>query len=70
MITTLAIDGMTCNNCVHHVGEALRGVSGVRSVEVSLPESLATVDHDDVTTLPALIAAVEEAGYTAAAPKG
>lgn len=65
MTTTLAIRGMTCNNCVRHVGEALRGVGGVVDVRVSLPDALATVDHDDVTTLPALIAAVEEAGYTA-----
>jgi copper chaperone len=66
VITTLAIEGMSCNNCVHHVGDALRGVGGVTNVQVSLPEASATVEHDEVTTLPALVAAVEAAGYTAA----
>ncbi len=65
MPTTLRITGMTCNNCVRHVGEALRGVTGVKDVAVSLPEAAAEVTHDDVTTLPALIAAVEAAGYEA-----
>lgn len=55
---------MTCNNCVRHVTTALKAVPGVAKVQVSLPDS-ATIDHDDITTLPSLVAAVEEAGYTA-----
>ena len=66
MTTTLRITGMTCNNCVRHVGEALKKVAGVANVEISLPEGQAMVDHDDLTTLPALVAAVESAGYEAA----
>jgi Cu+-exporting ATPase len=65
--TTLRIQGMTCNHCVHHVGEALRGVKGVSSVDIDLGGGAATVTHDEVTTLPALVAAVESAGYEAAA---
>jgi len=64
--TTLRITGMTCNNCVRHVDEALRKVPGVEKVVVSLPEGQAMVDHDDLTTIPALLAAVESAGYEAA----
>ncbi len=66
MTTTLLITGMTCNNCVKHVGAALQKVVGVANVEVSLPEGQAVVDHDDLTTIPALVAAVESAGYEAA----
>lgn len=65
--TTLRITGMTCNNCVRHVVSALQKVPGVTKAEVSLPESQAMVDHDDLTTLPALLAAVESAGYEATA---
>jgi len=65
--TTLRITGMTCNNCVRHVGSALKTVAGVTNVEVSLPDAQAMVDHDDLTTIPALIAAVESAGYEASA---
>jgi copper chaperone CopZ len=44
--TTLRITGMTCNKCVHHVGEALRGVAGVKTVEVDLTGASAAVTHD------------------------
>jgi copper chaperone CopZ len=64
--TTLRITGMTCNNCVRHVDEALRKVAGVGQVAISLPEGQAMVDHDELTTIPALLAAVESAGYEAA----
>jgi copper chaperone len=66
VITTLRISGMTCNGCVRHVDKALRGVPGVTAVEVSLPEQRATVVHDDDAPVPALVAAVESAGYSAA----
>jgi len=57
---------MTCNNCVRHVDKALRGVSGVTAVEVSLPDQTAKIVHGDATAVPALVAAVESAGYEAA----
>ena len=65
MITTLSINGMSCNNCVQHVGGALRAVPGVTAVDVSLPDRRATVTHEAVAPS-ALIAAVESAGYEAA----
>jgi copper chaperone CopZ len=66
VITTLSIGGMSCNNCVRHVGDALRAVPGVTAVEVSLPERRATVTHGDVGPAD-LVAAVESAGYEVAA---
>jgi len=65
VITTLRITGMTCNGCVRHVDKALRGIPGVTAVEVSLPEQRAKVVHEDAASVPALLAAVESAGYTA-----
>jgi len=66
VITTLAITGMTCNGCVKHVDQALRAVPGVSAVEVSLAEHRAKVVHDPEKSLaPALIAAIEGAGYSA-----
>jgi len=64
VITTLRITGMTCNGCVKHVDKALRGVPGVRDVQVSLPDR-ASVDHDDSAPLAAMLEAVESAGYQA-----
>jgi len=68
VVTTLAIAGMTCNGCVKHVDKALRALPGVSAVEVSLADSRATIVHDPVQSpLPALVAAVVAAGYSATA---
>ena len=56
---------MTCNGCVKHVDKALRGVPGVESVTVSLPDQTAKVVHAASAAVPAMIAAVESAGYSA-----
>ena len=66
MTTTLRITGMTCNGCVRHVDKALRAVPGVESVQVSLPDQTAKVEHAESAAVQAMIAAVESAGYTAA----
>jgi copper chaperone CopZ len=59
----LDIIGMSCNQCIRHVGEALRGVAGVASVDVELGR--AKVVHDDALDVHALIAAIAAAGYDA-----
>ena len=66
-MTNLRITGMSCNNCVRHVSEALRGVPGVTKVEVTLPDR-ATVEHEGGTDK--LVAAVESAGYEAVTQPG
>jgi len=64
VITTLDINGMTCNGCVKHVDQALRAVPGVSAVEVSLAEHRAKVVHDpERSPVLGLVAAVEGAGY-------
>jgi copper ion binding protein len=66
MKTTLKISGMSCDHCVHHVTEALKGVPGVSTATVSLKDESAEVKHEDTVTLESLRAAVEEAGYEVA----
>jgi len=65
--TELAIRGMTCPNCARHVTEALQNVPGVRSATVRLEANQATVRWASVAErdIPAVIRAVEEAGYGA-----
>jgi copper chaperone CopZ len=67
MAKTIIFDvkGMTCDNCVHHVTEAIKNVSGVTSTEVSLAANSAKVEGD--FDLKQIIAAIEEEGYAAAA---
>jgi copper chaperone CopZ len=57
---------MTCGHCQAKVEQALKGVSGVYSAVVDLPDGEAEVDFDDdqVTTAQ-LIGAVKQAGYGA-----
>ena len=61
--TTFTVTGMTCDNCVHHVTEAVKGVAGVTDAQVSLDEKSAKVqgEFDEAT----IIAAIEEEGYDA-----
>jgi len=60
------VSGMTCHHCQQKVEQALRGVTGVYSAIVDLPDGIAEVDFDDDSVTPTtLVAAVERAGYTA-----
>ncbi|MBL8843566.1 MAG: cation-translocating P-type ATPase [Planctomycetes bacterium] len=62
----LEIAGMRCAGCADTLTAALRGVAGVAQVEVSYAAGLARVTGSGIE-LPALQAAVAEAGYVAAA---
>ncbi|HZU11355.1 MAG TPA: heavy metal translocating P-type ATPase [Chloroflexota bacterium] len=60
---TLDIEGMTCASCVRRVERALARVPGVDTVTVNLATEQAAVQGD--VALPALLAAVQKAGYSA-----
>jgi copper chaperone len=63
---TIAIEGMTCDNCVRHVTKALRSVNGVKSVEVDRNSARANVTFDTTKThMPALMDALKRSGYHA-----
>lgn len=63
--TTLKVEGMTCPSCIRHVNAALRGVAGVREVEVKLREGTVVVQHALGLGATPMIAALAEAGYPA-----
>ncbi len=56
--TPLAVTGMTCTACVHHVERALRGIAGVRSVRVEYPKSVAWVESASPLAIDTLNAAL------------
>ncbi len=62
MVKKIAIEGMSCGHCVARVEKALKGVTGVTAVEVSLAEKSASVTGEGLAD-EALRAAVEDAGY-------
>ncbi len=62
----LKIGGMTCASCVSRVERALKAVPGVLSASVNLATERAHISAlAGAAELPALIAAVEQAGYEA-----
>ena len=65
--TELTVTGMTCANCARHVTEAIQSVPGVHSATVSLEANQASVRWaaGAAQDVPAVIRAVEEAGYGA-----
>ena len=64
-LTELSVAGMTCGNCARHVTEAIQEVPGVSSAAVKLEAGRATVRWDAVPNVPAVLAAVKQAGYDA-----
>jgi Cu+-exporting ATPase len=66
---TLPIEGMTCASCVARVEKALKKVPGVATAEVNLATETAEVTlSNPETDVKTLLAAVENAGYSASAP--
>lgn len=65
--TTLTIDGMHCGGCVQIVQNLLEQTPGVKGATVSLDAKQARIAHDTgQVSAENLIAAVNNAGYTAA----
>ena len=59
------VDGMMCNKCLEHVENALKGVKGVKSIEISLEDKRVVVTASDKVTEQSLKDAVIKAGYKA-----
>jgi copper chaperone len=60
----LEVNGMTCDHCVHAVTEASKSAPGVTDARVSLDEKSAVITGESID-VKALLAAIEEEGYTA-----
>ena len=60
---TYAVDGMTCEHCVHAITGEVTKVPGVAGVRVDLTGKTVTVTGQTVEEA-AVRAAIDEAGYT------
>ena len=61
---TLKVTGMTCGGCISNVTHALKAITGVGDVTVSLSAGEAAVQYDERLTSPdQLKSAVKGAGY-------
>jgi len=64
--TWVNVNGMTCQSCVQHIEGMVRDVIGVRSVSVSLNDSLATVLYDCMqTSASGLCSVINDIGFEA-----
>ncbi|MCA1961142.1 MAG: cation transporter [Desulfomonile sp.] len=62
-VTTIKIEGMSCEHCVAAVTKALHEVEGVCNCRVDLSSGEATFDQEKPVDMSAVIEAVEKAGY-------
>ena len=68
-VAELAIGGMTCASCAARIERKLNGLDGVRAA-VNFATETARVTFPATVTAEDLVAAVEQAGYTAVLPPG
>jgi copper chaperone len=62
-VINLKVTGMSCNHCVMNATKALKNVSGVEDVEVTLEPGSAKISGN--MTSDDLISAIIDAGYEA-----
>lgn len=60
---TLKVTGMTCDGCTSKVAHALKSVTGVHDVVVSLSDGEAAVRYEHLTSPDQMKSAVKGAGY-------
>jgi len=63
--TTFQVDGMTCAHCERAVTEEVTAIDGVTVIAVSAATGVLTVESASNVDDALVLAAVEEAGYTA-----
>jgi len=63
-MSTLKVQGMTCNHCVMRVAKAIKSIPGVQDAQVDLQKAQAVITYDDAKVSPEKFsAAVLDAGY-------
>lgn len=66
----LAVSGMTCADCAHHVEKALKGVAGVREAHVEYPQCVARIESESALPIEALNAALPKPYRVSLLPVG
>jgi copper chaperone CopZ len=57
------VKGMSCGHCEHAVETSVKKVSGVKEVKASASKGMATVLGSESVSVPAVIAAIQDAGF-------
>jgi copper chaperone CopZ len=64
MTNEFYVKGMTCQNCVRHVENALKSLPGVTNVHVNLADGKVVLKVSQPLPENLLAATIDEAGYT------
>lgn len=59
----LKVEGMSCNNCVKHVTEALEALPGISEIEITLAEGKVAFRSTGAASEEQVAEALEDAGY-------
>jgi copper chaperone len=62
-MTTIKIEGMSCDHCVMAVTRVLSGIDGITNVKVDLKKGRATFDETHPVDMKAITEAIYDAGY-------
>ena len=62
-MTTVKIQGMSCNHCVMAVTKALSAVQGIKNPKVDFERGEATFEEENPVQLGVVREAIEKAGY-------
>jgi copper chaperone len=62
-MTTIKINGMSCNHCVMAVTKALNEIDGIKDAEVDLATGEATFEERGSVDMNAVREAIKKAGY-------
>ena len=64
---TLSVPDVSCEHCVHTIGEALGGMAGIVDVHTDIPSKTVQVHFDpEQVSLDAIVAKLDDVGYEVA----
>jgi len=63
--TTFRVAGMSCSHCEHAISDEVSKIDGVQNLHVSAQTGLLSIEAGTAIDDEAVLAAVDEAGYSA-----
>lgn len=64
------VPDISCQHCVNAITKEVTALVGVQHVQVNIDDKTVTVEHDAQVAAPAIVAAINEAGYDEVAQLG
>ena len=62
-MTTISVQGMSCQHCVQSVTKALESIAGLKNINVDLTTGTASFDSEESIDIKAIHAAIRDIGF-------